>query len=101
MENNAYKEQVIKINGMEIVIPEVLTFAQIISCEMKGLSLSEVDSKPFASSAIIFSVIAKTSLDEAVELLNEGFSNGLNITETLAILMQPFANFFAQNSNKE
>ena len=101
MENNAYKEQIIKINGKEIVIPEVLTFAQILSCEMKGLSLSEVDSKPFISSAIIFSVIAKTSLDEAVELLNEGFCTGLNFAETLGILMQPFANFFAQNSNKE
>lgn len=101
MENNAYKEQVIKINGKEIVIPEVLTFAQMISCEMKGLKISEVQEKPFASAAIIFSAIVKTSLEEAVELLQQGFSNGLNVTETLAILMQPFANFFAQNSNKE
>ena len=99
MEKNAYKEKVLKINGKEIIIPETLTFSQILSCEMKGLQITELQDKPLLASTIIYSVLAKVSLETATEELDCAFKEGLKVTDFINDVLPVYANFFAQNSN--
>lgn len=100
MENNAYKEKVLKINGKEIVIPEVLTFSQILSCENKGLSVQDVSEKPFNSACIIYCVLVGKTIKEGTRELSEAIDKGeLNPVEILEAILPAFSNFFARRSN--
>ena len=101
MVNNAYKENTIEINGKEIVIPEMLNYAQIINCELRGLTITDVQKKPLFAVAVIFSVLANISVNDAVNALDQAFNEGLKVSDFMTEVIPSYTNFFAQHSNKE
>lgn len=89
---NAY----IKINGKEIEIPNRLTFGQIVKTEQLGLNLDDIEKKLFSNIAIIYSVIAKCSLETATNDLDQYFQDGGDFNYLSNALLNSFTNFFTR-----
>jgi hypothetical protein len=99
MENNAYKQINMKINGKNLVIPEKLTFAQVMECEDRGLGLEEMQTKPFKTVTIIYSVLVNKTFEESVEELDKAFEDGeLDPTDALTHLLPLYTNFLVRRS---
>lgn len=97
MERNAY----ILINGNEIVIPERLTFSQIIKLEKSGFDVDTIESRPFEALCLIYGVITNSNREKCEKDLDNYFEEGGDFQEIFEKVLKPYTSFFTKTTKKK